>query len=613
MIKPFFTYILFLSLLFGQTELNNKFNLAREFESKQDLEKASMIYLELYEQNKNNPQFFDALFRINERMKNYEFCLGLLNEKLTGHPNDINSIGKIGSVYIKMGAREKAFEIWENSLSIKSPNALNYRIIADYMIQNRAYDEAIEVLKSGREQGGPDDMFSRDIAHLYSVTMRYNESAEEYCNFLIKAPNQLHFVNSRVQSYLKNELVGEQFLTTIRDFYEENKTVPIAQFLVHVLKYLGKYNEALEYIDDLDQKTNSNGEKFLQFAQQAFTAKSFHVAAKAYKYIIDEINNLNLLPASHLGYVRSQESAMQKLHSKKSDWQYSSIVDTSGFAQAEKLIKDYLHVESLFKRADISNEIFYHVGILYSDKLKKNELALKYFNASIKKIKNSKFSVLSNEKIGHILLRNGKLEKAKDVFTALVNSPQNRGETTSRQKLALGKIHFWESNFSKSLKLLNEVTDNRSDDIANDAIELILLLTAGQKDSVNLAKLATAGYDFVKREFESASNLYKELFETENVFLLNSYAGIRYSESLLMMNDTLKAIETLTNISDNSEGLFADKALFLLGQTYQFSLLDFDSSAKAYEKLLDKYPASIYLDRARESLLYITSKESNNS
>jgi len=610
--KILFAYFLFTSFLLGQSELNNRFNLAKEYEGNRSLEKASQIYLELYNQDKNNPQFFDALFNVNERMQNYNICISLLDEKLVRYSNDINSLGKMGGILIKMGEREKAFQVWNKSLLIESPNAINFRIIADYMIQNRAYDEAIDVLKAGREKGNNDDMFSRDIAHLYAVTMRFSESAKEYCDFILKDPNRLNFVASQVQSYLNNESANEQFTSTVKDYYKEHKKVQVVQFLIHILTYSGYYSEAFEYVKDFDQMTDNNGEKLLQFAEEASASKSYSVAAKAYKYIIDEINNISLLPQAYLGYVRSQEYSMQLQSNKITSWEYSSKTDASGLDQARKLIEDYLHVESLFKRADISNEIFYRVGSLYKEKLKDNELAMEYFNYSINKIENSKYSLLAKEKIGNIFIEKGELAKAKDVFSLLVNSPQDRGEITNRQKLSLGKIYYWEYNFPKAIKLLNEVVDDRSDDIANDAIELSILLTAGQKDSVNLAKLAEADYDFEKSDFQSALSIYKALFESEGLFLLNSYAGIKYCESLLMMNDEITALEALGNISDNIEGLFADKALFLLAQTFQYSLLDYKSAAKTYEKILDKFPSSIYLDQARDNLLYLTSKESNN-
>jgi hypothetical protein len=74
------------------------------------------------------------------------------------------------------------------------------------------------------------------------------------------------------------------------------------------------------------------------------------------------------------------------------------------------------------------------------------------------------------------------------------------------------------------------------------------------------------------------------------------------------------AISSLEKIVEKEiPGIFADKAVFLLGEIYQYAVKDNEKASRAYEKLLEEFPGSLYFDRCRANLAIINSKERNNS
>ena len=77
--------------------------------------------------------------------KKYNESIELLNQKINQTPNDYNLFGLLGSTYFIMDQSEKAFESWEKGITINPSSYIGYRVIANYAIDNRAYEKAIDI------------------------------------------------------------------------------------------------------------------------------------------------------------------------------------------------------------------------------------------------------------------------------------------------------------------------------------------------------------------------------------------------------------------------------------------------------------------------------------
>ena len=78
---------------------------------------------------------------------------------------------------------------------------------------------------------------------------------------------------------------------------------------------------------------------------------------------------------------------------------------------------------------------------------------------------------------------------------------------------------------------------------------------------------------------------------------------------LVAADDFPNAITLLQVISEEGEqNIYADKALYLQAKVYQFGLKDQLKAVESYEKLLAKFPSSLYLDEARVEILKLKEK-----
>ena len=77
----------------------------------------------------------------------------------------------------------------------------------------------------------------------------------------------------------------------------------------------------------------------------------------------------------------------------------------------------------------------------------------------------------------------------------------------------------------------------------------------------------------------------------------------------LAKDNYTQAIELFDAVVEEGEkNIYADKALYLLGNIYQYGVGDSTKAVEIYEKLLAKFPASIYLDKARSEIIKLREK-----
>ena len=106
-----------------------------------------------------------------------------------------------------------------------------------------------------------------------------------------------------------------------------------------------------------------------------------------------------------------------------------------------------------------------------------------------------------------------------------------------------------------------------------------------------------------QKEFDEGAKIFHDLSEEENFFLLNNIAQFKYAEILIAQDNYPVAIEILKELSEKQKlNIFADKSLFLLAQVYEIGVGDKRTAKSIYENVLEHYPNSLYLERAREGI-----------
>lgn len=590
----------------AQNELliNNKISLAKRYEQSGDLEKAKKIYNDIIKEQPWNFEIVKSLNDIFLKLKEYDNSIILIEEKIKLNPTDPNLYGLLGSTYATMGENQKASEIWDKAIEINKSSMVTYRVIADYAIQKRDFNKAIEILKKGLDATNEPMIFSYDLGNLYSITMEFEEAAKVYCDLLFSNPEQLASIQSRMNRYLTHANSVKATIDVALDYYEKSRKTQYLDLLSYLYMREQNYSKALDLMIQKDKALDNNGISIFNFAKSVFAEGDFNTSSKAYMFLINNYKNSSFLPDAELGYIRSAE---EKLNSEQIDssnaWKSFLENDTAGSYKYSKIIKDYENLAEKYFNDNIIASAKMRIGIIKLTIFKDYNEAGKIFSDLQKSRLAPILIVQLMQNLAQISIQKNNLSEAQTIYNRLKEIPASDPSVKSLANFMSAKILFWTGNFPKALIELKNISQNLSDNFANDAIELSIIINTMKQDSLNLLNYAKGDLLSAQNNFNGASEIFKKLADNKNLILLNDISKYKFAQMEIALNKYNSAISALEELSSGEiKNVYSDKALYLLGNTYLYALNNYEKGQEVFQNLLDTFPNSLYFDKSRQML-----------
>jgi len=590
---------------YAQTdEVYNRFLLGNSYEQASQFEKARQLYEEVYKAMPNNAQFFDALIRVELQLKRYNEVNLLLDQRIKQNPGDINLYGLLGKSFYMMGNENKAFSVWDEGLKYAGDDYA-YRIIANYAIDRRAFNKAADILKKGQSKSADPINFSFELANLYAITMQFKEAAEELASILKKIPEQVQMIQSRLVTFINKPLALKQVISV---FENESRTNQVLEILAWLYQEDKQWTKAYEIVKKLDTITNSNGGRLLGFAESAYNSKEFPIALSTLTYIVENSKDQKTVLKAKYTYTRALEDQLRNDLIGSPQVYKPYYKEAFGNKQKVKdLVGMYIQIAKGNEGTIFAYDSYYRAGLLCQD-IDDLSDAEQYLTVTAQS-NDKEVRAAGIEELGDIALKNGNLDKALSYFSKNADNGAISVNKRNASQYKLAKIYFYKGEFPKCKDMLAIVTSITGDNAANDAIELSLIVNTQITDSISLVRFAKGEFLTEQCKFREALEEYEKSSKNQNNLIINDLAVLRMAEMNLALDNYENSIKILESIAlKEAPGIYGDKALFLLGQVYQYSIKDYKKAAEIYENFLAKYPNSIYLDSARSEILNLRSK-----
>jgi tetratricopeptide (TPR) repeat protein len=601
--------ILFVSFTQAQHRNDQRFALAQSYEQAGDFNSAAKIYEELYLVDPSNSEYINGLYRVYIKLKNYAALVNILEEQIRKNPNDIVSYGMLGSTNYLMGNEEKAKEIWQKPFKSGNVNPVFYRIIAEYVLERRAFEIAIELYEEGKSTSEDKVLYSFDLARLYSLTMQFEKAAGEYCFILSKEPAQLQTVEAKVFENVSRPGALDATINILEDCADK-KNLSISYLLAKLYNEKKDFDKAYEIYLELDEAQSGQGRELYKFAQQMFAEKQYRLTSEVFRKITELYPGSPIISLSKLGYARSLEASLFEEYTKLLPmWKTYFPIQKFYSEDIEEVLSAFNEIISLYSRSEPAYESMLRTAII------KFYLQNDYDGAN-RLLKNvtteaplSKIAAEAYLELGNIALIEGKVDEADSDFSSVIKLRNATDDEKNKANYKLARVNLYKGKVDEARNYLTKVLTNLRDNSANDAVELSLILNPDMSDSSNLLIFAQAEFLAEQKKFDDAAINYKKLSENPMLFMLKSISAVRYGEMMIAVDNYQEAVSILKSVSAEGEkNIYSDKAVYLLGKIHQYGVKNYSKAEEYYQELLADFPKSIYAEDAREQLLLLQNK-----
>ena len=582
--------------------LVTRYQLADSYLRAGQFDRAITLLQDLYEESPATYVFFEKLREAYESVKRYDDAILLVEERI---PRDANLVGltaeKARLLFLK-GEENVAYDTWREAINA-APNQVNtYRLVYQSLSRVRLFEKSVEVLEEARQTLANQEHFQIDLAWLYSLTGQYDKSMTEYIGILSKNERQLSYVRSRLGRFVEQADVLEEGIPVVEEAVRVN---PLNRSYRELLGWLyleaKRFEEAFDVYRAIDRLEQEQGNVLFTFAQQAADAAAYEISSRAYAEILDRYPDSPAAPEAQLGLARMHEKHAQDLLERAFD-EAGNRIPAPNYESALENYRIFLqqypshsaYPEVLQRIGRLQQEVFYALGDAESTLLE-----------VIEGYPTSAAYQEANYDLGQIAIMRGDLSKARLVFSR-IEDELRIGELAERARYELALIHFYQGEFDAALTLAQVMNENTSTDVANDAIELKVLLFENKgPDSLNtpLNIYAKASLASRQRLHDQALNMVDSLMIQFGNHPLMDDARFLRATILREVGKTELALRSFLELPlIHPESFLVDRCLFAAAEVYEFELGDEDLAIDTYNRLITEYSGSLLVSKARERI-----------
>jgi tetratricopeptide (TPR) repeat protein len=586
-----FAFVLFNTAYSQDTDKMMKLRLAQNFEEADEWERAAALYEELYKSEPTNFIFLDGLRRSYTQLKEYDKAIGIIRRWFITHSRDINLMTTLGGLYYDSGNETAADSVWKVVLSIDPNNIQSYRIIANEMMEHRLYEQSIRTYIDGRTISKSEVLFADELGTLYAALQQYSSATQEYIRLVKKNPDQLSFVQSRFSAIiLKPEALHAASEIVKAEVKISSDNIALHRLYVWLLMEERQYDSALEHYRMIDRLANANGSELFNFAQQLNHEHASATAAKAFKEIIDRFDKSGLLPYARFGYARALEELSNEAYTLAPESQ----------PIYRDAIQIYESIAAAQDHPDLAAQSLFRIGVIKFEKLFDLNGALSALN-KIKEFPNT-LNILYDAVIknGEVQIARNDLIAARKEFERIADIPLVIYQDEAVFKLA--ELNYFEVQFDTSLSLLKRFDTNLNTDFTNDALQLQYFIQENKTSSLPaLIEFAKADLQMRQRKYPESLSHFEDIVQQYPTSLLLDDAMMKIGELHLKLKQTNEAIAAFHFIADSIQlSILKDRAQFRIAEISENVLHNKAQAITAYEKLLERFPNSLYAEQARK-------------
>jgi tetratricopeptide (TPR) repeat protein len=581
--RQFFLYITLLlsSFVFAQSE-----QLAQNYFDKGDFDKAILIYEDLAKGQPNNYLYFQKQIACYQQLKQFDKAESNIKTRIDRYkqPNLYIELGYNYQLQKNIDLANKNYQIAIDKIK-ENPNHV-YNVAREFE-QKSLVEQAIKAYNLGME-GNANANFDYQIALLQGQLGNMELMIDKLVDYAYKNPSNLTLVQNQLTRFITEDTqksFSENLKKALLIRTQKTQDIFWNQFMSWYFVQQKEYGKAFIQEKAIFKRYPDNFSNILNLARLAIQEKETETARNILDFILQN--------------TQDQELQMQA--------QYQLInLDIDKATVIEYPVIEQKLNELLKQHGTSSNSLSIQLLKAHFDAfyLKQFEPAKKLLNAALNlPINNYQIAEVKME-LADVLLLDQKFNQAI-IYYAQIEDDLKNDQIAHEASFKMAKASYFKGDFDWAQKQFKVLKSSTSQLIANDAMELFLLIadnTVEDSTQVALKKFSKADFLVYQNKNQEGLQQFKAILDQHKGQSIEDVTLLKTGKLYEKLNDFPQALLYYQQIIDkHGEGIYIDEALFFSAEIYRKDLQDIEKAKANYEKIIFKHEDSIYFVEARNN------------
>ncbi|MES2812210.1 MAG: tetratricopeptide repeat protein [Bacteroidota bacterium] len=553
--------------------------LAQNYFDRGEFDKAILIYEELVKKQPNNYQYFQKQVMCYQQLKQFEKAEELIQSRIIRlkYPN---LYVELGYNYQLQKMQDKADKNYKVAIDKINENPNNVYTIARDFEQKVLVSQAIQAYNLGQKLN-PDANFDYQIALLQGQLGNIDSMINSLVDYAYKYPNNIILVQNQLNRFLAEDhtkVFSEALRKALLLRTQKTQDIFWNEFMSWYFVTQKEYGKAFIQEKAIYKRSPDNFDKILNLARLVSEEKEKEVEREILEFVLANTQYADIIIDVNCSLLKMDiEKATAKEYPVISE-KINQLLKTYG------LTSNTIQLQILKANFD-------------AFQLKQFESAKTTLTQALDLPLNVYQKADVKLALADILLLDEKFNQAI-IYYAQVESDLENDQIAHEASLKMAKASYFKGDFDWAQKQFKVLKSSTSQLIANDAMELFLLISDNTvEDSTQVALKKFAKADFLRYQNKNTEALqqFKMILEQHKGQSIEDDALLKIAELYEKLGEYQQALTYYQQIIEkHAEDIYIDEALFYSAEIYRKQLQDNEKAKSLYEKILFNHQDSIY-------------------
>lgn len=586
--RIFFLFLISTSLAYAQ---NADEQLASQYLSNNEFDKAAEMYERLYAKNSKSTYFYENLLTCYFKLKRFDEAEKLVKKQQKRNEGNAYFQVDLGYVYEQDNQPEKAKKIYDGIIQKLLPYHETITETANAFRKRGKINEAISVYVKARNLNKNESVYSLELAQLYSDKGETALMMNEYLNTLQQNPDAIDDIQGFLQLYLDKDSDFDLLKTTLQKKLKENPANELfSEMLIWLYVQRKDFDNALVQTRALDKRFKENGRRIVQLADLAIANQKYDAATKAYQEVVLAGSDKPFYTNAKLGILRARNLKIF----------YTGNYTASDLSLLEQEYYTFLKEFGSYPFTASSIRELAHLQAYYMHKY--DSAIISYEELINMPRLDNRFKAESKLDLGDIYILKGEVWEAMLLY-GQVDKEFLEDPLGQEAKFRNAKLSYYLGEFEWARAQLDVLKTATTQLIANNAIELSLQIQDNTIDSNEepMRLFARADLYYFQNQLARATTLLDSISLLYPKHELTDDIVYKRAEIAMKQKNYVEGVRLFEQLyKEHGSGILGDNALFYLADTYESKLNNKEQAKKYYEEFIEKYPGSFFLTEVRK-------------